>query len=63
MDHGKEDQTQSPEVVGKLLTTATGFRFSQSHLEEATERIYIIERAFNIRQGITRKHDRIPQRV
>jgi aldehyde:ferredoxin oxidoreductase len=49
--------------VGKLLTTATGFEFSQSHLEEAAERIYIIERAFNIRQGITRKHDRMPQRV
>lgn len=51
------------EGVGKLLTTATGFDFSEAQLEEAAERIYIIERAFNIRQGITRKHDRMPQRV
>jgi aldehyde:ferredoxin oxidoreductase len=51
------------EGVGKLLTTATGFEFSGAQLEEAAERIYIIERSFNIRQGITRKHDRMPQRV
>jgi aldehyde:ferredoxin oxidoreductase len=29
------------EGVSKLLTTATGFEFSQSHLEKAAERIYI----------------------
>lgn len=51
------------EGVGKLLTAATGFEFTEAHLEEAAERIYIIERAFNIRQGITRRHDRMPQRV
>ena len=51
------------EGVGKLLTAATGFEFSQSHLEEAADRIYITERAFNVRQGVTRKHDRMPQKV
>lgn len=29
---------------------------------EAADRIYTLERAFNIRQGITRKHDRLPQK-
>nr|QNO42314.1 hypothetical protein KODGCDNG_00001 [Methanosarcinales archaeon ANME-2c ERB4]QNO43023.1 hypothetical protein HGKCJMEE_00001 [Methanosarcinales archaeon ANME-2c ERB4]QNO43201.1 hypothetical protein IMGOGGGD_00001 [Methanosarcinales archaeon ANME-2c ERB4]QNO45296.1 hypothetical protein FDHENAIA_00010 [Methanosarcinales archaeon ANME-2c ERB4]QNO45526.1 hypothetical protein MALFCOLD_00001 [Methanosarcinales archaeon ANME-2c ERB4] len=45
------------------MTAATGFEFSQSHLEEAADRIYITERAFNVRQGVTRKHDRMPQKV
>jgi aldehyde:ferredoxin oxidoreductase len=49
--------------VGKLLTTATSFEFSGTQLEEAAERIYTIERAFNVRQGVTRKHDRMPQKV
>jgi aldehyde:ferredoxin oxidoreductase len=44
--------------MARLLTAATGFEFD---LEVAADRIYTIERAFNVRQGITRKNDRLPQ--
>lgn len=48
--------------IAKLLNTATGFEFDSTRLEEAADRIYTLEMAFNARQGITRNHDRLPQR-
>ena len=48
--------------LAKLLTAATGMEFDAARLVEAADRIYTLERAFNVRQGITRKHDRLPQK-
>jgi aldehyde:ferredoxin oxidoreductase len=48
--------------LATLLRAATGFEFDATSLEEAGERIYALERAFNVRQGITRKDDRFPQK-
>lgn len=48
--------------LAKLLSLATGFEFDAAKLEEAADRIYALERAFNVRQGITRKNDWLPQR-
>ena len=48
--------------LAKLLVSATGVEFDANSLEKAAERIYALERAFNIRQGVTRKHDRFPQK-
>jgi len=48
--------------LARLLRAATGFEFDATSLEEAGERIYALERAFNVRQGITRKDDRFPQK-
>ncbi len=48
--------------LAKLLRVATGFEFDGAGLEKTAERIYALERAFNVRQGITRKHDRFPQK-
>lgn len=45
--------------VAKLLTTATGVEYDATKVVETLERIYAIERAFLIRQGIKRKHDRL----
>lgn len=45
-----------------LLEAATGFEWDAASLEEAADRIYALEMAFNARQGITRKHDRLPQK-
>lgn len=47
------------EGVAKLLTAATGVEFTGQTVVGALERIYAVERAFLVRQGITRKHDRI----
>ncbi len=48
--------------LARLLTAATGIEFDPSSLEEAADRIYALERAFNAREGITRKHDALPQK-
>jgi aldehyde:ferredoxin oxidoreductase len=45
--------------VARLLTAATGVEFTAETVEEALERIYAIERAFLVRQGIKREHDRL----
>ncbi|MCX9075888.1 MAG: aldehyde ferredoxin oxidoreductase family protein, partial [Candidatus Methanoperedens sp.] len=39
--------------LAKLLSAATGIEFDEAKLVEAADRIYTLERAFNIRQGIT----------
>lgn len=48
--------------VARLLTAATGVEFKAADLERTADRIYTLERAFNIRQGITRVDDRLPQK-
>jgi len=50
------------EGLARLLTAATGVKFDTTSLEEAADRIYTLERAFNIRQGVTRDDDRLPQK-
>lgn len=49
--------------LAKLLKAATGIDFDARALEEIADRIYIIEIAFNIRQGIQRQHERLPQKM
>ena len=51
------------EGVAKLLSSVTGIEFSEEDVVNAAERIYAIERAFNIKQGITRNDDRLAQRA
>ncbi len=45
--------------IAKLLTALTGVDYSEASVVEAMERIYSIERALLIRQGITRRQDRL----
>jgi aldehyde:ferredoxin oxidoreductase len=48
--------------VIRLIHAATGILFEPRELEQALDRIHLQEMAFNIRQGMTRKDDRMPQR-
>jgi aldehyde:ferredoxin oxidoreductase len=48
--------------LGKLLESATGLDFDGTSLQEIADRIYCLEMAFNARQGVRRKDDRLPQR-
>ena len=48
--------------AAKVLAAVTGVEYTAETLRTALERIYTIERAFLIRQGVTRKQDRIVQR-
>jgi len=46
----------------KLIQLATGLKFSKSQLTQIGERIYTLERMFNLREGFTRKDDNLPER-
>ncbi|PMP74442.1 MAG: aldehyde:ferredoxin oxidoreductase, partial [Aciduliprofundum sp.] len=46
-----------------IMNAYTEFNFSVSELLVAGERIYNVERAFNAREGFTRKDDYLPERV
>jgi aldehyde:ferredoxin oxidoreductase len=50
------------EEFSKLIELATGMRFSKAQLMEIGERIYTLERMFNLREGFTRKDDNLPER-
>ena len=41
---------------------ATGVKFKGQDIADITDRIHAVERAFNIRQGITIEHDSLPQK-
>jgi aldehyde:ferredoxin oxidoreductase len=45
------------EDLGKLLSTATGVELSVDELERITERVLMLEKAINAREGYTRKDD------
>ena len=48
--------------LAELLTAATGFDFKGGDISDTADRIHAVERAFNIRQGITIEHDGLPQK-
>ncbi|TIH15806.1 aldehyde ferredoxin oxidoreductase [Marinifilum sp. JC120] len=50
------------EGLAELLTAATGVNYTAEKLKQAADRVYALEHAFNIRQGTTRKDDRMPQK-
>ena len=50
------------EEFSKLIRLATGMKFSKAQLMQIGERIYTLERMFNLREGFTRKDDYLPER-
>jgi len=46
----------------KLIRLAAGMEFTKTQLMETGERIYTIERMFNLREGFSRKDDALPER-
>jgi aldehyde:ferredoxin oxidoreductase len=49
--------------VCELICSVTGIDMDENKLLTAGERIVNLEKAFNIREGWTRKDDTLPQRV
>ncbi|MFO7962337.1 MAG: aldehyde ferredoxin oxidoreductase family protein [Desulfobacterales bacterium] len=49
--------------MGELLTAVTGVNFDEEKIKEVASRINIIERAYLVREGITRKDDTLHGRV
>jgi aldehyde:ferredoxin oxidoreductase len=55
----------SPEMYGKLVSTATGVRdfADPAYLWKVGERIFNLERMFNVREGFNKKDDVFPDRI
>jgi aldehyde:ferredoxin oxidoreductase len=51
-----------PKELAKLFSAATGWRITAKEMLEMGERIHNIEKAFNVREGMTRKDDWPPER-
>jgi aldehyde:ferredoxin oxidoreductase len=50
------------EEFSRLIELTIGMRFPKAQLMEIGERIYTLERMFNLREGFTRKDDNLPER-
>ena len=50
-------------VWGRLLTAVTGVQYEPEDVMEVGERIFNLERMFNIREGFGRKDDTLPKRL
>jgi aldehyde:ferredoxin oxidoreductase len=52
-----------PKSMKDLLNAATGYRFTMDDYWKAAERIYTLERSFNMANGFTRADDTVPPRM
>jgi aldehyde:ferredoxin oxidoreductase len=55
--------TVEPGQYARHLSAVTGFTYDKDKLLTAGERIWNLQRAFNAREGFTRKDDRLPARL
>jgi aldehyde:ferredoxin oxidoreductase len=53
----------TPDKLTELYTLVTGIKATPEDLQRAGERIYNLEKAYNIREGWTKKDDYPPPRV
>ncbi|MDY6965337.1 MAG: aldehyde ferredoxin oxidoreductase family protein [Halobacteriota archaeon] len=51
-----------PEYTARIYSTVTGFDMNISKMIGSGERIYKLQRLFNIREGISKKDDALPRR-
>jgi aldehyde:ferredoxin oxidoreductase len=51
------------QTLAELLSAATGLSFSSEQLLHLAERVSNIERAFNVREGLRREADTLPERL
>jgi|APSaa5957512622_1039677.scaffolds.fasta_scaffold15144_2 aldehyde:ferredoxin oxidoreductase len=52
-----------PELWAKMLSEATGWDMDAKELLQVGERVHNIQRLFNMREGLRRKDDMLPERV
>lgn len=50
----------TPKLFAKLLSTATGWNVNEDDLMKYGERTWNLARCFNVREGFTRKDDKLP---
>jgi aldehyde:ferredoxin oxidoreductase len=58
---GAADQCLTPQLYGEMLRTLTGREITNQELMLAAERSWNLKRCFNVREGLRRKDDSLPQ--
>lgn len=53
----------TPKRLATLYSTLTGFEMDEFELMKAAERVWNLKRCFNVREGLTRKDDKLPKRL
>jgi aldehyde:ferredoxin oxidoreductase len=53
----------TPQRLATLYSTLTGFEMDEFELMKCAERVWNLKRCFNVREGLTRKDDRLPKRL
>jgi aldehyde:ferredoxin oxidoreductase len=51
------------EYFARALTTVTGISYSTGELVRVGERVWNLEKLYNLREGFTREHDTLPDRL
>lgn len=52
----------NPDNIAPLLKAASGIDFDAKKLKEAAQRIWTLERMYNVREGLGKKDDMLPER-
>jgi aldehyde:ferredoxin oxidoreductase len=60
--YGCGQEAYNDEVTCELLHLATGHAYTASMLNACVERVMNIERAYEVREGMDRRHDTLPRR-
>ncbi|MEM2593257.1 MAG: aldehyde ferredoxin oxidoreductase family protein [Thermofilaceae archaeon] len=60
---GGEDEILTPARLSRLVSTLTGWELSPRDLLVISDRAYTLKRCFNVREGISRKDDKLPKRL
>lgn len=58
-----EDRNLNPRRLSALVSALTGWSLKPENLFEVSERAYTLKRCFNVREGVSRKDDRLPKRL
>ncbi|MEM4004340.1 MAG: aldehyde ferredoxin oxidoreductase family protein [Desulfurococcaceae archaeon] len=53
----------TPKRLATLYSTLTGIEIDEFELMKAAERVWNLKRCFNVREGLTRKDDKLPKRL
>jgi len=59
----EEDLNLNPRRLSILVSTLTGWDLKPEDLLSISERVYNLKRCFNVREGISRKDDKLPRRL
>ena len=60
---GEENSIMTPRRLSALVSALTGWDLDPKDLLLIADRVYTLKRCFNVREGISRRDDRLPKRM